>query len=207
MTPDQLKKIRSGEVPTHRPRRTVPILLDGELREQIEAIQTELVLLESRQQAAEQAAAEGRPVRRINSVDAERIRTLREDLAELIAKAEEKTMYVVVEGLNGTDWLHLVKEHPPVPNHEGKIVHIYNVDTIKAPLAKACIIGHREKNEVDSPILPLDEDTVDWLLSFISAHQLDMLADAAYQCCQRDDAVPLDRARALLSRTTASASA
>lgn len=208
MTPEQLAEIRAGKTPTSRPRRTVPILVDGDYRERIDAVQAELLALEAQRRLAEQAVAEGRPSgRRINSPDAGRIQSLREDLAGLVEAAEAKTMYVVVQGLNDTAWLAIVANNPPEKGDDGKPVGAYNTDTIKKPLAKACIIGHREANDVNAEIHPLDEATVDWLLDFASGSQLDQLANAAYLCCQRDNAVPLDRIRALLLPTTGSAAA
>jgi hypothetical protein len=162
-----------------RPRRTVPVLLDGEVREQIEAVEDALDRLEDA------------PVkdRRLGGKSQEK--ALREDLARLRAGAEESTLYVVLEGMQRTAYRALIAAHPA----EGKA---FDPETFTPALVKACIVGYRERPDADAPVLTdwPSADYVAWLVDeHVSPGQLDKLSLAAMELCRGDDAVPLPRKR------------
>lgn len=177
-----------------RPQRTVPVVLDGQLREQIEAVEDALDRLD-------EAPAKGG---RLNSKSstAERAQLVA-DLDRLRVAAEEATAYLVLEGLSDTAWLALKKQHPALPvegekqnvNDAYALLARFNIDTIRRPLIKACVVGQRDRPNADAPISPVEPGEIDELLEFINTRQTRDLSDAAYALCEKDDAVPLPRQR------------
>jgi hypothetical protein len=186
---DRLKLIREKAT---RPRRTVPLITNGELREQIEAVEDALARLDD---------APPKDRRLSSKPDTSQRDGLLADLDALRAAAEESTLYLVLEGLSDTAWLALKKLHPPLPLLDEKpkvgdsysVTARFNVDTIRQPLVKACLRGYRERPDADAEVLPLDAETVAWLFGFANSKQMSQLTDAAYQLCAEDDAVPLPR--------------
>lgn len=177
-----------------RPRRTVPVVTNGELREQIEAVEDALDGLD------EAPVAD----RRLSTKTATSQRDgLLADLDALRTAAEDSTVYLVMQGLSDTAWLALKQQHPPLAQPDEKprttdayaITARFNIDTIRRPLVKACLVGHRERPDADAEVLPLESEFIDWLLDFVNHKQITELADAAYQLCAEDDAVPLPRRR------------
>ena len=168
-----------------RPRRTVPVLLDGELREQIEAVEDELDRLADL------------PVKPRRLAEKDRGAALRADLDKLRAEAEESTIYVVLEAMQRTPYRALLAAHPPRPDvalDRGG----YNAETFAPALIKACAIGYRERPDADAPVLtdwPQD-DYVAWLVDeYASPGQIGKMSSAALELCTGDDAVPLPRRR------------
>lgn len=165
-----------------RPRRTVPVLLDGTLREQIEAVEDELDRL---------ADAPAKYDRRLADKPPER--ALQEDLDRLRAEAETSTLYVVLEAMQRTAYRALVAEHQSTEDGRQKL------DPAFYPaLIKACIVGYREQPTADAPVLTdwPDEGYVAWLVDeFVSPGQFDKLTVAATYLSSGDDAVPLPRKR------------
>ena len=175
-----------------RPRRTVAVLLDGELREQIEAVEDELDRLADA------------PVKEKRLASRSAIPALQDDLAKLRAQAEDSTIYVVLEAMQRTPYRALLAAHPPRPDvvlDRGG----YNAETFAPALIKACIIGYRERPDADAPVLTdwSASDYVTWLVDeYASPGQVGKLSSAALELCTGDDAVPLPRPR---SQTTTSA--
>ena len=199
---NRLKLLREKAV---RPRRTVPVLLDGDVVQQIEAVEAELDRLDDPKATVAD--------RRLSTKgNAARIAELKAESERLRASAAEDTIYVVLQGLPDTPWLALKKKHPPAadvaatPADRYGVSARFNIDTIRKPLVKACIIGHRESDDAAAELVTTwpSDDYVDWLLDFVSTGQLKELSDAAYDLCERADAVPLPRQR---SQTETSASA
>ena len=162
-----------------RRRQTVDIQLDGEVREQIEAVEGELDRLA------------GLPVkdRRLGGKTQEK--ALYEDLVRLRESAEDTTLYLVLEGMQRTAYRALIAAHPA----EGKA---FDPETLTPALVKACIVGYRERNDAALPVLtewPF-AGYVAWLVDeHVSPGQLDKLSLAAMELCRGDDAVPLPRKR------------
>ena len=187
---NRLKLIREKAT---RPRRTVPLITNGELCEQIEAVEDELDRLD---------APKPKDRRLTSRPDAARRDVLTADLDTLRAAAEEFTLYLVLEGMPDTVWLALKRQHPavddkPSANDSYAVTARFNIDTIRAPLVKGCLVGYRERPDADADVLPLEDEFVEWLLEFANSKQLKDLADAAYRLCEQDDAVPLPRPRSV----------
>lgn len=220
---EKLQELREGrgDVVASRPRRTVPLLLVGEIREKLEAVEIELERLEQEkagEDAAKLLAAKGtRPLNtRKSSVDVARIEELKAQSLALRQKAAEHTLYVVVEGLPSTELVALKALHPPRTMENGLTepadrVLGANDETIRIPLVRSCIIGHRPTGAEGEPVEPLDKGMVDWLLGtpgqpatdeqpeipatppFLTARQIADLAVASYAVNYTDDAIPLSR--------------
>lgn len=179
-----------------RPRRTVPVLLDGEVREQIEAVEDALDRLD--------AAEQGQKRLNTRTNAAERAKLLAE-LEHLHESAIESTLFLVVEGLPGSAYEALTAQHPPRSDGEGKRLLSdlggVNATTFRRPVIRACVVGHRERPETDAPVLPVDDETLDWLLGtdeapgFATDRQIQLMAEAAIGVNRGDDAVPLPRRR------------
>lgn len=180
MKPEDLADLKARAT---RPRRTVPVVLDGELREQIERLEA------------------GQPDsndRRLTGTAPAGQRA--EQLAALSEQADAVTMHVVVQGLPGTPYRALLAEHPPRRDAEGKVFPEdsfgANEETLRQPLVRACIIGHRPTP--DAEVEPLDDGTVDWLLDFVTDRQMDQLVGASLGVCRGDAALPLRRTRSTI---------
>ncbi len=196
-----------------RPRQTVPILLDGAIREQIEAVEDELDRLDEAEKTADRRLST-----RSNSA---RRKELVADLDRLRAEAEESTLFLVLEGLQRTAFRALRAQHPP-RIEDGKVllqdrIVGANAETLAAPLVRACAIGYREKPEADSPVLDFPPDgtpgevTLGWLFGhnmpavgdeparvvepWCTERQIDQASGVAIMLCAGDDAVPLPRRR------------
>jgi len=203
VTPAQLDAIRDRAT---RPRRTVPIVLDGDLSQAI----AELLDERDRLEAAAQKPPGGKrlgsrlasPVR-VNLIDSE--------LDVLYGQAAESTLQVVIEGLAGTDYDALRAQYPARDDHPIDKMWRFNIDAAGEALIRACAIGYRDGDgETIHPWTPpvLDEQgavvtpgQLDWLLGFVTDWQRDVLRLSALNCCRGDDAVPLRQPR---SETTGS---
>lgn len=182
MTPEQLARLQASAT---RPRRTVPLVLDGDLRGRVEVLEAKL--------EAERPASPSD--RRLGSRSASAPDlALVAELAELHERAEAATLHVVVEGLPGTPWRALLAAHPPRTDEAGKILPDddfgANESTIREPLVRATIIGHRPDPAVDD-VAPFDDAFVDWLIGFVTDKQMDKLVAAGIATSRGDDAVPL----------------
>lgn len=210
MTVD-LKRLRARAV---RPRRTVPILLDGEVREQIEAVEDELDRLDEAPKSIDR--------RMSTKPDTARRAELVADLDRLRVDAEESTLYLVLEGLQRTAFRALLAQHPPRLGDDGKALPQdrllgANLETLGPVLVRACAIGYRERAEADSPVLKFPPDgtddavTLGWLFGhnvpavgdqppavvepWCTERQVDQAASAAIMLCAGDDAIPPQRRR------------
>lgn len=166
-----------------RPRRTVPVLLDGELREQIEAAEDALDRLDDLPVKDKRLATKSTGAK------------LREDLATLRASAEESTLYVVLEGMQRTAYRALFAANQATATDGTTKL---DRETFTPALVKACVVGYRERPDADAPVLTdwSSDDYVAWLVDeFVSPGQLDKLSTAAFELCTGDDAVPLPHTR------------
>lgn len=213
---NRLKLLRDQAV---RPRRTVPVLLDGVVREQIEAVEDELDRLD-----VAPAVKDRRMSTKSESVQRDKLVAELDGLYESAAKS---TLYVVLEAMQRTPYRALVAQHPPRivdgKTHPSDLIGA-NTDTLPVPLIRACIIGHKATDDAaDTEVLPLPQShdtevSIDWLLGhisltdpdsgefevtdpFLSDRQIEKLWQAAFAVNRGDDAVPLRRKR---SGTTAS---
>lgn len=205
MSDERLARIRAAAT---RPRRVVPILTDGEVRGQIEAVEDALDELD-------QAAAPAVDDRRLSTRPAEdkaRAELLAE-LDSLRAQAADSTLLVVVEGMPRKAYRALLAEHPPRLGEDGKPVRAdiggANVETLAEPLTRASIVGYQESDDAGAAVLPMDDEFLDWLLDFATDRQLDLLSGAALLCNgldgAGDDALPLPRRRTPSPTTTSAA--
>lgn len=206
-----------------RPSRTVPILLDGEVREQIEAVENELDRLDRAPAVKDRRMS-------TKSDDAQREKLIAE-LDHLYASAEESTIYVALEALQRTAYRALVDNHPPRKDEAGKVhpadAFGANMETLPIPLVRACIVGRKASDDVaDTKVEPFppdlvhgvtgalepntDDVTLGWLLGFtykdasgvdvtvdpfLTDRQVEKLYSAAFSLNRGDDAVPLRRPR------------
>ena len=187
-----------------RPRRTVAVLLDGEVREQIEAVEDELDRLDP----------SAKPDRRLNSKsDTARRKELEAELVRLREAAQDATLILVVEALPKTAFRALLAQHPPRKGEDGKVLPVdtvlgANVETLALPLARASVVGYRETDDAASPVLPVDPETLTWLFGstavgplasdiepFCTERQIGRIGAAAVTLNIGDDAVPLPRRR------------
>lgn len=197
MTPEQLADLKAR---ASRPRRTVPVVCNGDLAQKIAALQDDLAELDR------QAAGD----RRLGSRSGDaREANINAELDALYEQAEADTVLVVMEGMEGIAWRALLAQYPPRKPAEGEdkptgFDSVCDREAMEEPLIRASIIGHKATVD-DDGILPLDDDTVDWLIGFVNAEQRDTLFIAAWTCNRVDDAVPLRR-RPSTTRTSAEGS-
>lgn len=209
MTPERLAELQAR---ASRPRRTVPVVCNGELAQRIDALQADLAAADT------QAAGD----RRLGSRGvASQAAEMEAQLDDLYQQAEDDTLLLVVEGLEGTTWRALLAAHPPKPAVEGEakppgwagaVDALCDRESMEEPLIRLATIGMRatvDAKELD----PLPDGTLDWLLGFpgddqrepvpgfASVEQRETLFLAAWNCSRGDDAVPLRRRR---STTTTS---
>lgn len=192
---NRLKLLREGR---NRRQHTVAIQLDGEVREQIEAVEDELDRLASGMEAD----------KRLNTKsNTTRIAELEADLASLQSSAEDSTLYVVLQGMQATPYRALLAAHRPRKLEDGKVDPMdaigFNTETMPPLLVKACIVGYRERPDADAEILPFPPEDVDRLIESATEGQLDKLAAACIRLTAGDDAVPLRRRRSPTSRPAA----
>lgn len=197
MTPEQLANLQAR---ASRPRRTVPVVLDGDLAQRIEALLDEIEELS--------APTDGGDKRLGTKAKAPtpRLAEAKSELDALYQQAEGSTLFIVLEGLQGTVWRAMIPQYKVPKDDETRSPWgPEGVDRIamEEPLIRACVIGHRATHDADE-ILPLPAETLDWLLDFATTSQKETLFLAGWVCSRADDAVPLRRTR---SQTPSSASA
>jgi hypothetical protein len=186
MTPEQLA---AAIATASRPRRTVPILLDGDVREQVDTLTDELT------QLLRAAATPPKDKRLASRPDKARVDQIEAELEQLYERAEARTLHVVVEGLSGTAWRALVAQHPPRKGEDGKPIPEdawgVNEETFQLPAIRACVIGHRPDPDSET-VKPLAAATLDWLLTeFGTETQIGDLYAAVVVVCRRDERLPL----------------
>lgn len=184
-----------------RPRRTVAVLLDGEVREQIEAVEDELDRLDAEPEETD---------RRLNSrpKQAARRDELDAELARLREAAADATLILVVEALPKTAFRALLAQHPPRKGEDGKplpvdVVLGANTESLGLPLARASVAGYRETDDAATPVLSVDPETLTWLFGspdgetepFLTERQVGRIGATAVALNIGDDAVPLPRRR------------
>lgn len=187
MTPERLAELQAR---ASRPRRTVPVVCNGDLAQRIDALQAELAAIDTR------AELDRRLGRRAGTSQTAELEAQIDDLYE---QAESDTLLFVVEGLEGTAWRALLAAYPPKPTPEGAdkptgVEAMCDREAMEEPLIRAAVIGMRadvDAKEVD----PLPAGTLDWLLGFATVEQRETLWLAAWNCSRGDDAVPLRRRR------------
>lgn len=187
MTPEQLAAARAGAT---RPRRTVPVVLDGDLRERIERVEAELGA------AVEPPAGDRRLSSRSRKVDTTAAQAT---LDALTADAASKTLHVVLEAMPRTPYRQLIAEHPARKDDAGKTLDAddmgINIETFPPALIRACAIGHKPDPDGET-IEPLDAEYVDWLVDeFCTDRQIERLWAAAYGANRGHDAIPLPQLR------------
>lgn len=158
-----------------RPRRTVPLILDGELRDRFDELAAAVAAMPNDRRITTRAKSD-------------------EQLAALQAQAAGSTLHVVLEAMSGTLWRAFIAEHPPRQGEDGKIlpddVGGINEESMRRPLVRGCIIGRRVTPDA-TEVEPLDAEFVDWLLGFVSDGQMDRLVEAAMSVNRRSDPTPL----------------
>lgn len=177
MTPERLAAMQASAT---RPRRTVPIVLDGDLAQAITEAQAELDLL------TEAGPESGKRLNSRPKAANPRIAEIGAELEALYLKAEEATMQVVVEGLAGTPMATIRAANPPRDGNRNDMLWSLNLDGARDALLHAAIIGHRDGEDIH----PVD---VDWLLGWATEYQIVALEMAALGTSRGDDAVPLPR--------------
>jgi hypothetical protein len=197
---DHLARIRAHAT---RKRQTVEVLCDGEVVAQIEAVEDELDRLDEAPATTDRRLSTKPNETRRKELLAERDR--------LIAEAVSMTLYLVFEGLPGTAYQTLTAQHPPRRGDDGKTVPAdiggVNSETFARPAVYACVIGHRERPEADAPVLPLDAETLPWLLGtdeepgFATDRQIQLMAQAAIDVNRKSDAVPKPRPRSVTGKS------
>lgn len=183
-----------------RPRRVVPIVLDGTVRARIEVAE----------QALADSEVDGVPAvedRRLASRAPAKVAAAAQAVVDgLYAEAESKTLRVVVQGLPGTDWRALLAAHPPRRDADGKIVEDdragTNEETLRPELVRACVIGQEDGE--GGPVVPVDEAMVTWLIGWATDLQMDRMVSACYLVCRGDGADPLAPRRRSVTRSSAS---
>jgi len=174
-----------------RPRRTVAVLLDGEVRGQIEAVEDELDRLDGQEDNDRRLGSK--------STKAQRDKLLAE-LDHLRESAAETTVHLVLEAMQRSPYLALITKHKPRKDDDGRVLPQdalgANTDTWWPALIRGCVIGERKGPHADDPVEPLEEGLLDWLLDeHATDRQVEVLARAAMALCRGDDAVPLPRRR------------
>lgn len=174
MTPAQLAAIQATAT---RPRRTVPIVLDGDLRAAVEELIFEL----------ENLPKDADADRRLSSGPTREAELIKQ-IDDLSAQAAEKTLQVVIEGLSGTDLDAMRGAHPPREDNRADKIWRINTESSRNPLIQATAIGFRGP---DDEVQPWADGQKDWLVGFVSDGQRERLYLAALSTSTGDDAVPL----------------
>jgi hypothetical protein len=174
-----------------RPRDMVPILLNGEIRYQIEAAERELGRL---------GTSQGADKRMGNKAEAAERKALEDRIERLYEQAAEHTMWVVLEGMQRTPYRALVALHPPRKDEDGSVIPLdarmgVNSDTFMPALASATIIGYRDEPDPQAEIHPMSDEDIEQLIEWCTEGQLDALTAVALKLSARDDAGPLWRRR------------
>lgn len=182
MKPEDLARFQDSAT---RPRRTVPIILDGTLRQRIEDVQYEIdrAVLATPSTEDRRLGTKSKPLPDTTVLDVQ--------LDALYAEAADATLHVLMQGVSTTAWRTLYAQHPPRENEPADQKFGANTDTIREAVVRATVLGHVETVEA-TEVHPLD---VDWLLSFVSDAQMDELVDTAIAVCRGDVKVPLRRRR------------
>jgi len=187
MTPEELQALMDRAT---RPRRTVPIVLNGDLRQRIEEL-----LVEQEQLQTESAGTLAEPDRRLATRPSAplpaRLAELDAELDLLYDEAEQVTLHVVVEGLAGTPWQAFKAQYPPRDGIKADTLWQFNTAEGREPLIRATAIGHRS----GETLVDWAEGQLDWLVGWVSDWQADKLFLAAVSTCRGDDAVPLRQPR------------
>lgn len=184
MTPEQLAAARAN---AKRPRRTVPVVLDGDLRERIEKVEAEISASTEVPETNDKRMAS-----RSRKVDTSAAQA---SLDALRADAAGVTLHVVLEALPRTPYRQLVDQHPQRKDADGK-PHPddglgLNYETFPPALVKACVIGHKPDPDGET-VEPLDAEYVAWLVDeFATDRQVQNLSNAAFDANRGHDAVPL----------------
>lgn len=173
MTPEEFAKLQSAAT---RPRRTVPIVLDGDLRAAVEELILEL-----------ENTPKDETDRRLGSGPS-RYDELVAEIDTLSEEAADKTLQVVVEGLSGTEYAAFKSQHKSREGNRADSLWGHNTETGRTPLIHLTAIGFRGDDEA---VNPWAEGQLDWLIDWCTDNQLDRLYLAALACCAGDDAVPL----------------
>ena len=183
---NRLKLIRER---ANRRQRVVPIITDGRVLERIEAVEQELDRLDA-EPPSDQRLGSKSPRHKLST-----------ELDRLWETAAETTLWLALEGMQRSVYLALVRQHPPRTGEDGKILPAdalgVNGDTFGVPLIRACIAGYRDTE--DGETLPIDQETVDWLLGtddapgFATDKQIETLFGTAFLLNRGDDAAPLRR--------------
>lgn len=173
MTPEQLAALQASAT---RPRRTVPVVLDGEIRSAVEEL---LLLLEK--------TPKEDPDRRLGSGPSAYVQLVAE-IDALTEQAADKTLQVVIEGLPGTEFAAFKAQHPKRDGNRADGLWHHNTEAGRAPLIQLTAIGYRDTLDQVHSWAP---GQLDWLIGWATESQLDSLYLAALACCAGDDAVPL----------------
>lgn len=193
MTPEQLDAIRNRAT---RPRRTVPVVLDGDLSQQIQELIAE-------REAIDEATAKPTGGRRLSTraASASRLAEIDAELDVHYAAAAASTLQVVIEGLAGTPYDAFRSQYPPRDGETADKFWRFNTEDGCGPLIRACAIGYRDDDA--ETVHPWSEGQLDWLLGFVTDWQRDLLFLAALNTCRGDDAVPLRPGRSATATSDA----
>lgn len=188
MTPERLAELQAR---ASRPRRTVPVVCDGDLAQRIDALQDDLAALDRAQFADRRLGTRS---------NAAQVTELEAQLDALYEQAEADTLLVVLEGMEGTAWRALKAQYPPRKPAEGEepptgYDALCDREAMEEPLIRACVIGQRATPDLSSPVEELPDGTLDWLFGFMTVEQRESLFVTAWAVCRGDDAVPLRRRR------------
>lgn len=176
MADDRLSRIRAAAT---RPRRVVPILLDGAIRDQIEAVEDTIDALQPSTRPGDKRWAAKPDTARRDELVAE-VERLRE-------AARDMTIFVVIQALPATKtspddvtYREIVAAHPEHDENGKPVPGSLDHDAAREPLARACMVGHQESDDASvTEVRPFPAGYVDWLVGQLSFRQLDALAVAA----------------------------
>lgn len=158
-----------------RPRAIVPIVLDGNLADEILELIVEISDLERAKSSDKRLASKTSP----------RLTEARAELAAAHGRAEGATLKVVVEGLAGTAWDAFKASHPMRDVEDDRKWGI-DVESCRDPLIRVTAIGYLDSD--DETVVEWADGQLEQLIGFATSKQLEILRDSGLLTSRRDEA-------------------
>lgn len=167
-----------------RPRAIVPIVLDGNLADEIMELIVEINDLEKAKDADKRLASKSAP----------RLAEARAELAAAHERAEGATLKVVVEGLDGTAWDAFKAKHPMRDVEDDRRWGI-DIESCRDPLIRVTAIGYLDAD--DKTVVDWADGQLEQLIGFATSKQREILRDQGLLTSRRDEANFLRQLRSM----------
>lgn len=169
----------------NRPRAIVPIVLDGNLADEILELIVEISDLEPKK-GPKGGRLANRPTPRLAEAKAE--------LEAAHARAEGATLKVVVEGLSGTAWDAFKAQHPARDIDADRQWGV-DIEASRDPLILSTAVGYLAAD--DETVIDWEPGELERLIGFATSKQLEILRDNGLLTSRRDEASFLRQLRSM----------